>query len=262
MEKVRSLESVAPGRLARLAAPLGFAAALGGCATLGFGPSPVVPMRTVTLHETPAARCLFVLLPGRHSRAEAFGRDGFGAAVAARGLSADVLAADAHLGYYRERNVVERLHEDVLAPRRARYEEIWVVGTSLGGLGGLLLRRDHPEDVEGILTLAPFLGNDRLIEEIEGAGGPRLWDPSATSAASADPGRELWAEMRQLGWTEGAPLFIGWGERDRFARANAMLAALLPAERVLTDPGGHDMETWRRLWEQFLDRTQTCADPR
>ena len=60
---------------------------------------------------------------------------------------------------------------------------------------------------------------------------------------------------RRLVEVDGTP------DRSRLG-ANAMLAALLPAERVFTDPGGHDMETWRRLWEQFLDRTRTCADPR
>lgn len=242
-------------RAAACLALLPLAGLLGSCAALR--PTPE-PMRTLTLHDSAEARCLFVLLPGRHSRPEAFARAGFAEAVAARGLAADVVAVDAHLGYYRKRTVIDRLHADVLAPVRDDYDAIWVAGTSLGGLGGLLLLRDHPADVEGVLALAPFLGEDELIAEIAAAGGPRRWEPAAPPTP-ADPGRQLWTLLRRVEWTAAAPLYLGWGDRDWVAPANRMLAELLPASHVFTREGGHDLRTWRALWEEFLDRVEPCG---
>jgi pimeloyl-ACP methyl ester carboxylesterase len=250
----RTFPKPAPRRALRCLVPAIASLALAACA--GLRPAEA-PLRTVALRETPGARCLFVFLPGRHSRPEDFARTGFATAAAKRQLAADLIGVDAHLGYYRNRSVVERLHVDVLAPRRERYEEVWVVGTSLGGLGGLLLLREHPEDVEGILTLAPFLGPDEVIAEIAAAGGPRAWVPPAVPAPD-DPGRALWAALREVDWPSAAPLYVGWGARDRFAAANEMLGALLPPERVFRVGGGHSLATWRGIWEQFLDRTGVC----
>jgi pimeloyl-ACP methyl ester carboxylesterase len=248
-------------RAPRLIAPhaawllLPLAALLASCAALRPTPTPIP---TLAVHEGTAARCLVVLLPGRHSRPEAFRHAGFGAAVEQRELPVDVVAADAHLGYYRARTVVERLHHDVFAPARGRYDEVWVAGTSLGGLGGLLVLRDYPADVDGVVALAPFLGDDAVIAEIAAAGGPRSWQPPDPLPAG-DVGRELWAFLRAGGWAAEAPLYLGWGRRDSLAAANALLAGLLPAERVFTAAGGHDMATWRELWEQFLDRADLCG---
>ena len=244
-----------PLALAALLTLLPLASLLGSCAA--FRPTRE-PMRTLALHEAADARCLLVLLPGRHSRPEAFRRAGFAEAVAARGIAADVVAVDAHLGYYRERTVIDRLHADVLAPARDDYEAIWVAGTSLGGLGGLLLLRDHPEDVEGVLALAPFLGEDELIAEIAAAGGPRRWEP-AEPPSPGDAGRQLWSLLRRVEWTSAAPLYLGWGDRDWVGPANRMLAELLPASLVFNRQGGHDLRTWRALWEDFLDRVEPCA---
>ena len=253
-----------PSTRARTASALLALLALGsllvGCGPLR--PSPT-PIPQVVVHDAEPARCLAVLLPGRHSRPEAFREAGFGEAVGERGLAMDVVAVDAHLGYYRKRTVVERLVADVLAPARGRgYDEVWVAGTSLGGLGGLLLLRDHPDAVAGVYAIAPFLGDDEVIAEIAAAGGPRRWQPPAT-IEEGDISRELWARLADSDWTAGAPLYLGWGRTDSLARSNAMLAELLPPERTFLDPGGHDLQTWNRLWEQFLDRVGPCrpAEP-
>jgi pimeloyl-ACP methyl ester carboxylesterase len=221
---------------------------------------PLVPLRAIEVGARSGGDCLAVLLPGRRDGPESFRDAGFAEAVEKRGLRLDLEAVDAHLGYYRNRSVVERLHLDVVAPARARgYRTIWVVGTSLGGVGGLLYLRDHPEEISGVLALAPFLGADEVIREIETAGGPARWTPPRTLPTD-DVGRELWswlapwARSRQL-----PPLHLGWGSEDRLARPNAMLAKLLPRERVEIVRGGHDWKTWARLWEQFLDRTALCA---
>jgi pimeloyl-ACP methyl ester carboxylesterase len=231
-----------------------------GCAALR---PTTVPMRTVELARGDGGRpgrCLAVLLPGRFDRPEQFREAGFARAVEARGLALDLVAVDSHLGYFRARTIVDRLQADVIAPARAAgYDTIWIVGTSLGGLGGLLYLRDHPEDLAGVLALAPYLGETAVIEEIERAGGPTRWRPPAT-LADGDLGRELWGWLGP--WAAGAPavpLHLGWGTADAFDRSNRLLAGLLPPERVYTDPGGHDWPVWERLWEAFLDRNPLCA---
>jgi pimeloyl-ACP methyl ester carboxylesterase len=227
-----------------------------GCAALRPAAAPLPTVELARGAGASAGRCLAVLLPGRFDRPEKFRDAGFVAAVAKRGLALDLIAVDSHLGYFRDRTIVERLRNDVVAPARAAgYDTIWIVGTSLGGLGGLLYLRDHPEDVDGVFAIAPYLGQPPVIEEIYRAGGPTKWRPPATVAES-DVGRELWSWLGP--WASAptsVPLHLGWGTADGFDRSNRMLADLLPPERVYTLPGGHDWQIWERLWEAFLDRT-------
>ncbi len=218
-----------------------------------------VPMRSVELTHG-GGRCLAVLLPGRRDEPEEFRAAGFARAVAQRGLHLDLVAVDSHLGYFRAGSIVERLRADVVAPARAAgYDTIWMVGTSLGGLGSLLYLRDHPEDLAGVLALAPYLGDAGVVREIEGAGGPDRWLLQA-APPTADASRELWRWL--VPWTrarQGTPLHLGWGKDDALGRSNRMLASLLPSARVYSSAGGHDWRAWEHLWEEFLDRTPLCG---
>lgn len=224
---------------------------------------PVVPMRTLDLGTKSGGPCLAVLLPGRWDEPESFERAGFAAAVAQRGLRLDLVAVDSHLGYFRDRSVVERLRLDVVQPARAAgYSTVWIVGTSLGGLSGLLYLREHPQDLTGVLALAPYLGEEAVIREIEAAGGPARWPPPRTFPRD-DLGRELWSWLAP--WSAGpdtTPLHLGWGTEDDLAEANALLGSMLPSQRVYTVHGGHDWKTWESLWEHFLDRTALCGPDR
>ncbi|MFZ2490229.1 MAG: alpha/beta hydrolase [Thermoanaerobaculia bacterium] len=233
---------------------------LGGCGALR---PATVPIRTVAIESGGSGRCLAVLLPGRFAAPEGFAKGKFGEAVRERGLDLDVIAVDAHLGYYRTRTVLERVREDVILPARAKgYDQVWLVGTSLGGLGSLLALRDHPEDLSGVLAIASFLGDDDVLREIEAAGGPRLWKPPAEIAQN-DIGRNIWGWL-STGEVADAkvPVHVGWGTSDDFDRSNRMLASLLPPDRTYTASGAHDMETWNRVWTQFLDRVGPCRKNR
>jgi pimeloyl-ACP methyl ester carboxylesterase len=219
-----------------------------------------VPIRSVMIHDAGSKRCLTVLLPGRYAAPEGFGRGGFGRAVAERNLPMDVIAVDAHLGYYRTRTVIDRIRTDVIEPARRRgYEEIWLAGTSLGGLGSLIYMREHPGDLRGVLVIAPYLGEEDVIDEIEAAGGPRQWQVPPTIAGN-DIGRTVWSFLAGGGLSRSElPVYLGWGEGDRFARSNAMFGGLLPPERLFRAPGGHDMKTWNRIWARFLDTARPCT---
>jgi pimeloyl-ACP methyl ester carboxylesterase len=150
-------------RIARGLAALGMVL-WAGCARLR---PAVVPLRTLELSPPGSHRTLVVFLPGRRDSPEDFRRFRFAELARRSGVLADFVAVDAHPGYYFNKTIVDRLREDILAPARKKYERIWLVGISIGGTGSLLYAAQHPEDVDGIVLLAPFLGNDPVIEEIE-----------------------------------------------------------------------------------------------
>lgn len=198
---------------------------------------------------------LLVMLPGAMHKPHDFARNGFTQALRRRNLPVDTVAVDAHLGYYLERNLDQRLTGDVIAPARdAGYERIWLLGISLGGMGALTYARAHPEEIAGVAVLAPFLGVQGTIDEIVRAGGIDRWQPGAIDAH--DDERSLLAWLKTYG-TEGAalpPVHLGYGTEDRFVAASEILGARLPPERIVTLGGGHDWETWCALWEKLLDR--------
>ena len=213
----------------------------------------IVPMRTLAYPGAGVgAGDLVVFLPGRGDRAEDFEERGLLAAARKAGLEADVLAVDAHLGYYYKRVIVDRLWADVVLPARARgYRRLWVVGISLGGLGSITLAQEHPDAVAGILAIAPYLGEPDLTREIEAAGGLARWE----GAPSERDFRGVWGFLR--GYATGhqrPPLWLAYGSSDRYAYAHRLLASALPGDRVLVAPGGHDWKAWDPLWAEFLAR--------
>jgi pimeloyl-ACP methyl ester carboxylesterase len=229
---------------------------LGACAELG---TPAVPIRTIDLTPRRPGNCLVVLLPGRFAEPEGFANARWADSVSMRGLHADLVAVDAHLGYYRTRTIIDRLKTDVVDPARAAgYDEIWIAGTSLGGLGGLIYLKEHPGDVAGVVAIAPFLGDEKVIDEIEAAGGPAAWKAPET-IADDDVGRTIWSWLaRGRPGAESVPVYLGWGTSDGFDRSNRLLAGMLPPERVFPVAGKHDFGAWTLVWEQFLDRARPC----
>jgi pimeloyl-ACP methyl ester carboxylesterase len=214
-----------------------------------------VPLRTIEIKPgAPGSRALIVLLPGRFDKPGDFARSGFGELAAQYGVGARIVSADAHMGYYLERTVVDRLREDVIAPAKAQgVERIWLAGVSMGGTGSILYSIEHPEDVSGITLIAPYLGEKEMRKEIEVAGGLRTWTPPQR-LDPADFQHRMWSWLKRYeNGSEGKmPVYLGWGTRDRFAAIDGLLGAVLPPDRVFTTPGGHAWKPWRALWEKFL----------
>jgi pimeloyl-ACP methyl ester carboxylesterase len=217
-----------------------------------------IPARIATAsHPAPgtvAERILLIMLPGVNMAPQDFVAHGFIRALREGAWPVDVVTADAGTDFYLDGVITERLQADVVAPALSRgYRRLWFLGISLGGLGALLYARAHPGAVEGIVLLAPFLGVPGMIAEVVRAGGLRAWEPGVIAANDG--------ERRVLAWLKSyaaAPaifptLFLAYGSGDRFAVGHALLAAELPAERVLIGEGGHDWETWKVLWLRILD---------
>jgi pimeloyl-ACP methyl ester carboxylesterase len=240
-------------QLPKIAAALWLSLPLAGC----FIPRPA-DSRLLTLsveHQgTVRPDTLLVLLPGRFDRPDRFLKEGFLEEIHSRDLLVDVRVVDAHLGYYINRTVLKRLHEDIVRPASLRgYRQIWLVGISMGGLGSLLYAQAYPNDVTGLILLAPFLGDAAVTNEIASSGGLQGWDPPAP--APGDYQRSTWIWLK--GYTEPSParplLYLGYGTQDRFSPANAMLGRWLPPERVFREAGGHDWSAWRKIWGRMLD---------
>lgn len=190
-------------------------------------------------------RTLVVLLPGIYDTAGDFEQHGLIQAVKDRRINVDLIAVDAHYGYYATGNVIERLHADVITPALQRgYRNIWLVGVSLGGFGSLLYSKAHPEVVRGVLLISPFLG--RPAQSID----PAEWLGERNGEES------VWTWLSNYPTNENTlpRVFLAYGKEDKFAETNERLAKLLPPENVLRLSGGHDWRTWKVLWEQMLDR--------
>jgi pimeloyl-ACP methyl ester carboxylesterase len=232
--------------VARRALPL--LLAVSGCAWMYSAP---VPLRT-QLYPASAgaqARTLLVLLPGRGDDMTDFGAHGFIDDLRAAGAPVDVLAVDARIGYYMKETIVDRLRTDVLEPaRRKGYQQIWIAGISMGGLGTLAVASTIPHAADRLILLAPYVGPKGLIGDIEAAGGPARWTPTDTT----DPYQRIWQwlkKYREPG-TVMPKMTLAFGDQDSLAPGLRLLAQLLPADQVLHVDGGHNWVAWRQLWQR------------
>jgi pimeloyl-ACP methyl ester carboxylesterase len=133
------------------------------------------------------------------------------------------------------------------------------VGISLGGFGALEFEIAHPGEVSGIVLLAPYLGGDKIISELVQAGSVKAWEPRLI--ARSDYERQLWAWIRNYeSQDRHLPIiYLGYGNNDRFAVSNRLLADVLGPIRTITGPGGHTWSTWQVLWESLL-RKICCTE--
>jgi pimeloyl-ACP methyl ester carboxylesterase len=183
-----------------------------------------------------------------------FAKEGMVEATWQQGLDFDMVAPNSHFAYYSERTVVDRLRQDVILPAKEKgYKNIWLVGASMGGLGSLLYIREHPEDINGIYLMAPFLGYDEIINEIKAQGGLLSWQPGDYDP-DEDWQRMLWDWIKaEVAEQNTPPIYLGFGNDDTYVEAQKIFAAIIPADRSTSIQGGHDNSTFRALWKTFLE---------
>lgn len=221
------------------------------CAALRPARQPM-PVLSYPASSSPAS-CLLVLLPGRYDRVGDFARRGFIEDLRRSNIAADAVAVDAHLGYYRRATILDRLRADVVQPARAGgYASVWLVGISMGGTGVILYDLNHPGEVDGIFLIAPFLGDEAIVQEVERAGGVGRWDGSGGAGKPFERDLWRWAQGMAAGETATRRVLLGYGAGDAFAPAHRLLARVLPPESIFSEPGGHDWRPWRAAWRRFL----------
>jgi pimeloyl-ACP methyl ester carboxylesterase len=221
-----------------------------GCVSWSNTPLHVLRYDQPGQHEE---RRLIVFLRGMGGGNESFEEQGFVDEVLARGLAYDMAAPDVHIGYYMDRSMIQRLKEDVIDPAKAEgCRKIWLVGASMGGLGAILYLKEYPEDVAGVYLMAPFLGTQSILDEIDAAGGLSCWKPGALQDDD-DWQRMLWTWLKTE--VAGRPekiVYLGYGTEDFYGEGALLLAPVLPPDRVYAIAGGHDYSTFKALWKMFL----------
>ena len=202
---------------------------------------------------------LVVFVPGMGDGPNRYEEKGFVDIVRQTHPGFDVVAADAHFGYYRNFRVLERLHVDVIAPIADRYEEVWIVGVSIGGLVATSYAMEYGDLTTGVIVLAPYLGGREIGEEVQNAGGLASWMPPDIEAEPGFRQRHyyrLWSWLKRRTDPEAdlPRLLIGAGEQDPQRKASELIAPHLPALDYQTAPGGHDWGAWTPLFRDLLAR--------
>ena len=240
-----------------------FLAALGaaGCVTIGDSKKPIASEKLEALQPS-AGRTLIIVLPGFGVDAQEMRSRGLARAIQEAWPEADVLLASATFAYYRDGKLVARLHQDVVEPAvRAGYRRIWLAGASMGGMGALLYEREHAGTVSGVVLFAPFLGEEKLLEEIRKAGGVRSWDPGPLPETIDEKNyqRHVWKMVRS--WTErpeAAPqVWLATGSDDYLLTSARLLATALPQDRFIEMPGSHTWKTWIQIGKAVFSRIRT-----
>ena len=198
-------------------------------------PAATVPMRSIYYPAAKPSDTVVVMLPGLKDRALVFERARFVEAFQRHDFPADLIAVDAHVGYYTNGTVLRRLHEDVMAMASQRYAHVVLVGVSMGAYGAIRYAMAYPQGIDEIVLFSPFLG-------------PFMrW--------IAEPGDEdfqqTWAWLRS---SARPRIVLAYGHEDAFLASDRKLRALLPPTDVATATGAHVWGTWHRLLEQLLQR--------
>jgi pimeloyl-ACP methyl ester carboxylesterase len=204
-----------------------------------------------------AARCVtaspgcIVLLPGAQQQLADFIHSGFDAAMHERRAGLDLILAAPQLAHLTDRSWLAALHEQVVGPARQTGGALWIGGISLGAFMALRYAAEHPEQIDGLCLIAPYLGSRIVAAEIARHEPLQSWQPGVL--AEDDDERRIWRYVQSL----RAPkprVFLGFGNGDRFADNQRLLARALPSASSQQIAGGHDWPSWRQLWDNFLDR--------
>jgi pimeloyl-ACP methyl ester carboxylesterase len=189
-------------------------------------------------------------LPGAYHSAQDFLEAGFPEAVLERKIPLDLIFVDLRMRHLDDREALNQLRSEIVLPALGSGVSVWLAGISLGGLIALDIASSHPDELDGLCLLAPYLGNRMLLNEITAAQGLGTWEPGEV-VAEADTERRIWRYLKMR--VASRPLYLGYGQDDRFSAAHGLLARELPGDAVDVIGGGHEWRTWIKLWENFLD---------
>jgi hypothetical protein len=226
-----------------------------GCFPRG---DPSKPIPAALISAPAKAQRLVVVLPGRGDDLIALHKSGVAQAVQSAWPDADVMLTGLALGYYMEGLAEQRLHDEVIVPARRRgYAQVWLVGASLGGMGAVMYDRAYPNEVDGMVLLAPYLGEKRVLSQMTAAGGISAWQPPPKQAINADNFPEkLWRQLQTWSRQPSAArnVWLAYGKADRLREAMPLLAPVLPPGHVLLREGGHEWRVWSPATRDVLVR--------
>ena len=202
---------------------------------------------------------LIIFIPGVYDSVDKFKRESFFRDARKAGIKADMVAININAGHLAKRVMIPRIRKDVFRPTRNEgYKNIWMVGVSIGGLSSLVYLQHHEKDLCGVVVLAPFLADDRLIEEVRKFGGIKKWVPEAEKIKDSidDQINSLWNWLTTK--NDFSNIYLGYGKQDRFIVGSHLLETFLEPSHVVSMDGEHDWIAGRKLWnEQLNTREET-----
>lgn len=204
------------------------------------------------------ADTLIILLPGAYQLPEDFISQGFVKSVRERKLAIDIYMAELSFNDIANQNALSEIHDSLIQPAIvAGYQYIWLAGISIGGYIAMAYADRYPNQLTGMLLLAPYPVNRMTTAEIAYAGGVQTWNPDSIPDEDTERGNWYWLK-KYANADAGNPSLIevhlGYGEQDRFAESHLMMAQALPARQVDKILGDHVWSVWRQLWHHFLDK--------
>jgi hypothetical protein len=205
------------------------------------------------------ARSRLILLPGAYQGAADLIRAGFARAVSEAQLALDLQLVDLELNHLTDRSMLSDLHRLLIPEARAAgCTQLWLGGISLGGFLALLYAEHHPECCDGLLLLAPYLGNRMILNDLE----RQLAAPASEGAEAPELAEErrVWRFIRHPP-PGSPPVRLGFGSADRFATAHRLMARSLPSAQVSEVPGAHDWPVWLQLWKLMLPHLAADVAP-
>lgn len=214
------------------------------------------PIPTLFVPAAQPAHRLVVMLPGRGDDLDSLVHRGIAQRIHRQWPDADVILTGLTLPFYRQGRAVQRLHEEVLAPsRKRRYDQVWLAGISLGGMGALLYDDAYPDEVDGLLLISPYLGDRTLYREIQAAGGLARWQAGSGRHGQDAFQRELWRSIQRWSGHPGRTrsVWLAYGDRERFRERIGLLAAQLPPDHVFKLPGRHNWTLWMPAASTLLE---------
>jgi hypothetical protein len=232
--------------MSRVLQALLIATLLSACVAKG-DPSQPIPTATVPAITAKADR-LVVVLPGRADDLDRLRNSGVADSIHQAWPSADVVFAELTLDFYREGDAPKRLRTEVIEPLRARgYREVWMAGASMGGMGTLMYDAQFPGELDGMILLAPYLGDFDLLLEIDQAGGVRQWNGGASQGFTEQSWqRDVWRYIKQLADdpARSQRIWLAYGDEDRLRKAMPLFVPALNAKQVFVRDGGHTWTVW------------------
>lgn len=199
------------------------------------------------------ADTLVILLPGAYQQPEDFIEQGFVQAVRQRQLNIDLMMAELLFSQIADQSALPEIYNSLIEPAiAAGYKNIWLAGISIGAYMAMAYAGRYPDQLAGLLLLAPYPGNRMTTGEIAFAGGIKAWAPDAIPDEDTERGNWYWLKTHAS--ATNIEVHLGYGEDDRFAESHLMMAQALPATRVDKVSGDHVWPVWQQLWHNFLDK--------
>ena len=232
--------------------------ALAGCTA---GGDVTRPVPTTFIAAPQPAQRLVVMLPGRGDSLQSLTNTGIAGIIQQSWPDADVLLAGLTMPFYRQGRAPQRLHDEVIKPAlRPTYRQVWLAGISLGGMGALLYDREYPDQIDGLLLLSPYLGDDPIHRQIREAGGLAAWQPGPPQRIGPKTfQRELWRSVQ--GWARRPErthsTWLAYGADEPFRQPIEVLSPLLPADHVIMLPGKHNWKLWKPAMRALLERARS-----